>query len=307
MYGMNQPVFFPINTGLEKLLSHYGASVKKAYVMDESCFVSRDQVSGEMSLYFAPIIKNEKINHKLDFLENIKELIMIKISPVEIDEERIDANGLKVTELFSSSSRSWEMAGQINLMPWMIRPPDSEEEMNSFPLAYLIEGQFPSYFADKPIPEKPVDSPDETVPAEEGAEIETEVEKPVAETNVKRVKPFLPAGRPGRIFLIGAADILQDNVLDDEGKSPNAVFLLNTLDYLNDRGDLAVMRSKNQTFNPLRDTQAVTRTFFKMVNIAGLPIMFILFGFVIYVRRKAKKKAIEALFNSPGAEKEKRP
>ena len=307
MYGMNQPVFFPINTGLEKLLSHYGVSVKKAYVMDESCFVSRDQVSGEMPLYFAPIIKNEKINHKLDFLENIKELIMIKISPVEIDEERIDANGLKVTELFSSSGRSWEMAGQINLMPWMIQPPDSEEEMSSFPLAYLIEGQFPSYFADKPIPEKPEESPDETEPPEEGAEMAAEEEKPVVETKIKRVKPFLPTGRPGRIFLIGAADILQDNVLDDEGKSPNAVFLLNTLDYLNDRGDLAVMRSKNQTFNPLRDTQAVTRTFFKILNIAGLPILFILFGFAIYVRRKAKKNIIEALFNSPRGQKEKRP
>lgn len=127
------------------------------------------------------------------------------------------------------------------------------------------------------------------------------------ETKIKRVKPFLPAGRPGKIFLIGAADILQDNVLDDEGKSPNAVFLLNTLDYLNDRGDLAVMRSKNQTFNPLRDTQAVTRTFFKILNIAGLPILFILFGFAIYVRRKAKKNTIEALFNSPRGQKEKRP
>ena len=67
------------------------------------------------------------------------------------------------------------------------------------------------------------------------------------------------------------------------------------------------MRSKKQTFNPLRDTQAVTRTFFKILNIAGLPILFILFGFAIYVRRKAKKNTIEALFNSPRGQKEKRP
>jgi len=311
MYGMNQPVYLPINTGLERLLSHYGASVKKAYVMDESCYVSQDQVSGEMPLYFAPIIRNEKINHRLGFLENIKELIMIKVSPLVIDKERIDANGLRMTELFSSSSRSWEMAGQINLMPWMISPPATEEEMGSFPLAYLIEGEFPSYFADRPIPEKPEESAAETESPDEEAQVEPSIEpeqdKPVVESKIKRDKPFLPVGRPGRIFLIGAADILQDNVLDDQGKSPNAVFLLNTLDYLNNKEDMAVMRSKNQTFNPLRDTQAVTRTFFKMVNIAGLPILFILSGFGIFVRRKAKKRAIQAIFNPQKAEKEKKP
>lgn len=303
MYGASQPVYIPINTGLDKLLDHYGAKVKKSYVMDEECYINQDPTAGEMALYFAPTIKDENINHRLDFLENIKILQMIKVSPVEIDRERTDANKLKVTQLFSSSQASWEMAGQINLMPWMIQPPVDAGEKKSIPLAYLIEGEMPSYFADKPVPEKPKEAP----PAEEGqeeeaAEAEAEQEQPVVEeSRVKDSVAVLAKGNPGRILLIGSGDILKDNVLDDQGRSPNSVFLLNSLDYLNNREDIAVMRSKNQRFNPLKDTKPATRTLVKIFNIAGVPILFLLFGFYIWVRRKAKKRMIQNLFNPKGS------
>jgi len=294
MYGMSQPVYLPINTGLEKLLDHYGVKVKKSYVMDENCFVSQDPTTGEMPLYFAPIIKDENINHRLNFLENIKILQMLKVSPVEIDMEITDANKLRATQLFSSSKSSWEMAGQINLMPWMIRPPGNAEQQKSVPLAYLLEGEMPSYFADKPVPEKPKDES----PTEEGQEPIIEQDQSVVEeSKIKDNVSVLATGNPGRILIVGSADILKDNVLDDQGRSPNSVFLLNSLDYLNNREDIAVMRSKNQRFNPLKDTKAATRTLVKIFNIAGVPILFILFGFYVWFRRKAKRRMIQSLFN----------
>ena len=295
MYGMSQPVFLPINTGLEKLLDHYGVTVKKAYVMDENCFVSQDPTAGEMPLYFAPIIKDENINHKLNFLENIKILQMLKVSPVEIDKEKTDANKLRAVQLFSSSQDSWEMAGQINLMPWMINPPANRQEQKMIPLAYLLEGDMPSYFADKPVPEKPKEEPSE----EEGQDLEAEQEQPVIEeSRVTGNVSVLATGKPGRILVVGSGDILKDNVLDDQGRSPNSVFLLNSMDYLNNREDIAVMRSKNQRFNPLKDTKAATRAVVKIFNIVGVPILFILFGFYVWVRRKAKKRMIQNLFNT---------
>ncbi|MFC2160606.1 GldG family protein [Acidobacteriota bacterium] len=295
MYGMSQPVYLPINTGLEKLLDHYGINVKKAYVMDENCFVSQDPTAGEMPLYFAPIIKDENINHRLGFMENIKILQMLKVSPVEIDKETTDLNKLKATQLFSSSRDSWEMAGQINLMPWMIRPPANTQEKESVSLAYLLEGEMPSYFADKPVPEKPKEEPVQ----EEGQEQEVVEEQPVVEeSRVKDNVSVLATGNPGRILVIGSGDILKDNVLDDQGRSPNSVFLLNSLDYLNNREEIAIMRSKNQRFNPLKDTKAGTRTLVKIFNIAGVPILFVLFGFYVWVRRKAKRKMVQNLFNT---------
>lgn len=293
MYGMTQPAYLPVNTGLEKLLENYGIEVKKSYVMDESCYTSRDRVSGETQIYFAPIIKNENINHNLDFIKNIKQLIMIKMSPLEIDKEKIDKNKIKADRLFSSSNKSWEMAGRINLSPWAIRPPVNDKDEKSMPLSYILEGEFSSYFADKSVPEKP--KKDEGEEKESSEKIEQQ--KPqMPESKIKGEKGILSKGKPGKIFLIGSAEILKDNVLDEEGSSPNAVFLLNTIDYLNNRSDIAVMRSKNQRFNPLKDTKVITRTFVKIFNIAGLPILFILFGFFVWFRRRARRRMIEAIF-----------
>jgi ABC-type uncharacterized transport system involved in gliding motility auxiliary subunit len=304
MYGMQQSAYLPINTGLEKLLDHYGVSVRKSYILDESCYVSRDQQMGETPVYFAPIIKNENINHRLGFLSNIKELIMYRVSPVVLEEERLKENGLEARRMIASTSDAWEMAGQINLTPFMIRPPMNPEDKSQHALAYLLEGEFPSYFADKPVPEKP--EPEEELP-EEAEEGDTEGQQPpekkaeekpeVVDSQVKGRTGVIARGRPSRIFLIGSSEILTDNILGQQGQSPNSVFLLNTIDFLNNQEDIAVMRSKNQRFNPLKDTKAFTRTMVKVLNITGIPGLFLLFGFYVWVRRKAKRRAIQAMFS----------
>jgi ABC-2 type transport system permease protein len=119
----------------------------------------------------------------------------------------------------------------------------------------------------------------------------------VSQPAVSVEKNILAKGKPGKIFLIGTSYILKDILLDEEGRSTNAVFLLNLLDYLNNREDIAVMRSKNQLFNPLKDTGAFVKLFVKILNIAGLPILVILLGLITWFRRMAWKKRIRAMFN----------
>ncbi len=293
MYGMNQTVYLPINSGLEKLLSHYGVEVKKSYVMDESCYVNRDRNAGEMPIYFAPIIKNENINHKLDFMKSIKELILLKTSPITTDEEKLKENDLKSHVVFSSSQNSWEMSGRINLTPFMIRPPVNEEEKKSSALAYVLEGEFPSYFADKPVPEKPEPEQD----GGEEKEEKKETEQSPGESRIKTEKSVISKGQQGRVFVIGTAEILKDNILDERlGEISPSMFLINSIDFLNKKTDIALMRSKRQRFNPLKDTRALTRTFIKILNVAGLPILFILSGFFVWVRRKKKRRMIQSIF-----------
>ena len=303
MYGMQQPAYLPLNTGLEKLLDHYGISIKKSYVMDESCYVSRDQQMGETPVYFAPIIKNAYINHRLKFLSNLKELIMYKVSPLVLNEERIKENSLQSRQLFASTPDAWEMAGQINLTPFMIRPPMNPDEKSQQPLAFLIEGEFPSYFADKPVPEKPEPEPEEppmedTQTGEKKPAEKTEDQpEPVSDSQLTTEKDVITKAQPAKLFLIGSSEILKDNILDEQGRSPNAVFLLNTMDYLNDQEDIAVMRSKNQRFNPLKDTNALTRSLLKILNIVGIPVLFVLFGMYIWFRRKSRRRMIQAMFS----------
>jgi ABC-type uncharacterized transport system involved in gliding motility auxiliary subunit len=303
--GGQGPQYVPLDTGLEKLLAHYGIRIKKSYVMDENCF--RQEMppqfgGGERAIYFAPMIKNQFINKDLDFMKNIKVMVALKISPLELITERIAANKLDTYKLFASSEKSWEMRGRINLNPLFIQPPSSTAEMQSQPLAYLLEGEFPSYFAGKPIPIKEVAQEPETNPNSEktaaaGKPAENAEKKPAADLSKIESKGQLRAqGKPGKIIVMASADMLKDNVLDAGGKGANATFVMNAVDYLNNREDIAVMRSKEQRFNPLDDTAAGTKTFVKTFNIAGLPVLVILFGLGVWLRRVSRKKHIQMMF-----------
>ncbi len=294
---MGQSQYRPIDSGLEKLLAHYGLDVKAAFVLDENSFrqdVPRAFGGGERPLYFAPIIKNEFINKDVPFLQNVKGLVMLKASPVTANEQTIAANGLQAVNLFSSSPRSWEMSGQVDLNPMFIQPPRNDGAFQQQALAYLVEGSFPSYFSDQPVPEKEVPEPadppgdplDESDPAS-GVDMSQIESGPVT----------IPRGRPGKIFLIGTSEILRDNILDAEGRSPNAQFVMNVIDALNGREAYAVMRSKAQRFNPLQETEPATRTTIKAVNIAGLPVLVVLCGLLVWYRRSARKRVIQEMFN----------
>jgi len=210
-----------------------------------------------------------------------------------LDTKQIEQNGLKAHRLLASSEKSWEMSGRINLNPMMIQPPQSPDEQQSLPLAYILEGEFPSYFAGKPIPEKKGKEND-SQKTDEGKK--TAKKPDVDLSKIEREGEFLSKGRPGKIFLMASSDILKDNILEATGRSPNAMFIMNVLDYLNNRGDIAVMRSKEQRFNPLHETGAGIKSFVKAFNIAGLPVLVVLFGLLVWFLRHSRKKRIKMMF-----------
>jgi ABC-type uncharacterized transport system involved in gliding motility auxiliary subunit len=227
-------------------------------------------------------------------MKNIKGLVVLKISPLETDKERVNETGLKAIRLFSSSERSWEMTGRMNLNPMSIRPPGSPEKFKSLPLAYILEGEFTSYFAGKGIPVKKSEGVEPKSLESDGKAKEPEVDL----SKIEGKGQILTQGRPGKIFLIASSEVLKDNILDEEGKTPNAMFVMNTLDYLNNREDIAIMRSKEQRFNPLVETGAGIKTFVKSFNIVGLPVLVVIFGLLVWFRRHSRKKRIRAMFQS---------
>jgi ABC-type uncharacterized transport system involved in gliding motility auxiliary subunit len=293
---MPGPSFQPFDSGLEKLLATYGITINHSMVLDENCYKQRlpnEMGGGERPIYFAPLIKSTAINQDLSFLKTIKGLIALRMAPLTLDKERLQQNGLTATRLFSSSDQSWEMKDHISLDPMMIGSPPPAEEQRAYPLAYILEGEFPSTFAGRPIPEKPA-APETKAPGTE--------EPDAAKTAAKDLSGFesTPQRRdksvPAKILVIGSAELIQDSVLEADGRTPNSMFIMNMIDYLNDRVDVALMRSKEQRFNPLEDPTPATRTVTKAFNIAGLPILVVLFGLAVWLRRIARKKRIQTLF-----------
>ncbi len=312
-YNSSQgPLYLPLNTGLEKLLSHYGIRSQKSFVLDENCYKQRvdpEYGGGEQPIYFAPLIAPPYIDDHFDFMKNVERLIMLKISPLEIDPARIKEFGLSARMLFSSSNKAWETSGQINLNPYFIQKPHPGDQQKVYPLAYILSGDFPSYFAGKPIPEKPLKTEDvspgadktETVGpnaamAEPGAPAKVKTGQAIDLSKIKSAGTVIAKGKAGKIFLIGTSEILKNNLLDAAGESPNALFLMNLLDFLNNREDVAVMRSKRQRLNLMGETKGGTKTLVKTFNIVGLPILVVLAGVFIWIKRKKRQKRIQLLF-----------
>lgn len=281
------PRFESIDTGLEKLLNHYGVNIKPAYVLDKQCYTHQtpqNMGGGEQNIYFAPLLKEKTINNAPQYMDNIKGLIAMQISPVELLEENIDNEKIKVTPLFSSSDESWLMEGMINLNPMFLTPPDKEEDLTSYDLAYVLEGIFTSYFKGKNIPQKVVE--------EDKMDTGKKNSPAIAVDNT-----FLDTSKPTKLFVLPCSQMLQDNMLDPQGRSTNSTFILNIIDYLNGESKIATLRSKQQTLNPLTDTTPFSRGIIKAFNIIALPVLVILFGLGVLTRRTARKKKIEARFN----------
>ncbi|MGB5988043.1 MAG: Gldg family protein [Desulfobacterales bacterium] len=305
--------FSPVDSGLEKLLAHYGVRIKQAYIMDEISHRQRlpaEMGGGEQPIYFAPLIQNRHINSQLPFMSNIKGLVALRISPLERVTDRIEAQQIEVHEVFAASEKAWEMRDNINLNPMFLAPPPEDAERGSQPLAFLLEGRFQSYFAGKPIPQRPAEADAEEDPAaleEAGAEpSESASEDPIAESDLKdETQPALDLSQietrgtfkdqsvPAKIYIMSSAEMLGDHVLDPAGNSPNDMLIMNVLDALNDREAIAQMRSKVQEFNPLAETSPGAKTAIKALNIVGLPIAVALFGVGVWMRRMARKKRIQ--------------
>jgi ABC-type uncharacterized transport system involved in gliding motility auxiliary subunit len=293
------------------LLEHYGVRIEPSFVLDENCFkqrVGQQFGGGERPIYFAPLISNAQISHEPEFMNNIKQLVGLKMSPLTLDEKRIADNGLEAHELFTSSEKSWEMKDRIDLNPMSITPPEADDQQAPRTLACLLEGRFPSYFKDREIPVKTVEESGDDQeqsdavsmePGENPEESESSTEKS-SEIDLSRIKGrarFIPEGRrPSRVFVTGSSELLKNVILDEEGKSSNAVFVMNMIDALNGREDIAAMRSKEQRLNPLHETTALTKMLVKTVNIAGLPIVVIVFGLLMWLKRNARKKQIQKMF-----------
>lgn len=310
------PQYIPVDTGLEKLLSHYGVKIDPSYILDDNCYKQTkpaNQGGGDQKIYFAPIIKDSNINNKPVYMNNIKGIIAMRISPLELDEKQIEQSGITASKLFSSSEKSWLMKGNINLNPMFMRPPADESEMKSYALAYMLNGEFTSYFAGKKVPQK--DIRDDGKDSEKSRDIKVpEVDDTISEGNTDDMKQkileenkdeiakievensVISKSKPGKIFVMACSSMLQDNMLDPEGRSTNATFILNVIDHLNDQDDIASMRSKNQTLNPLAETSPFGRAVIKVFNIAGLPVLVILFGFGVWARRSSRKRTIKILF-----------
>lgn len=299
-----RPGYTENNTGLDKLLGHYGLDLEKAVVLDERCFrqkLPQDQGGGERPIYFAPRIANRNINHAPEFMKNIKGLITYKAAPVAANATRIEAQQLKAEPLFSSSERSWLQSGVVRLRPSLLAPPDDPEKLERRHLAYLVSGTFSSYFAGEPVPEKQTDSGQANATQQKTNATAEAARSGLAGELSGSGSKLDTSEEPGKIALIGSSRMLADQLLasqQGQKQSPNAIFVMNLMDSLSGKTEMARLRSEIQTFNPLNETTQLTRNAVKVVNIAGMPLVVLLFGMCVWLIRSRRRRRIRQRFSA---------
>jgi len=96
---------------------------------------------------------------------------------------------------------------------------------------------------------------------------------------------------------MGSSHLLRDYMMDREGRLPNAVFLTNLIDVLNNREAVALLRGKQQSYNPLDEVSAAGRAAVKGINIIGLPVLVVAAGLIMLAVRSIRKKRIARRFS----------
>ena len=84
MFAGAQPTWEPIETGLEALLSHWGAEVTDRIVLDEESFVSR-QGNQQQQLFQVPIISGEGVNLDSVVTSGLEDVIVLNAAEILTD------------------------------------------------------------------------------------------------------------------------------------------------------------------------------------------------------------------------------
>lgn len=283
MFG-GQPTYTPIQTGLEPLLAKYGVKVSRNYVLDTVCYISRQQGTGEMPLYYAPIIGRKGLDRSNPVTAGLSDVIFLKSGEVALDLPK-DTKDRVGTLLVSSSPEAWTMSDNVSLMPFAMAKP-GPDKLASRGLVALVEGRFDSAFDAVP-----------TALAEAGKDAKGA--PLVAENRLTK------SVQPGKLIVAGTSEIAGPSLIDQGGKQPTAMLVRNALDYLAGNPELAAMRVKGLSSPPLEKASAAVKLTAKSVNIYGLPLLVVIAGLLAWRLRTLKRARIQERYARDAAGKTK--
>ncbi len=272
----NQPPrYIPVETGLGELLEAYGINLRSAYVLDKESFMQRDPQYGDLRIYWAPVISGTGISDSHITTRGLGELIALQNGYLSLTEELAKSKEIDGKILLSSSRESWLMEENIQLNPLGMVPP-AEETLQSFPLAAILEGTFPSAFPE---------APGENGTGEGG--------------NGERLKSFAhleKSAAPGKIAVVTSSLFTSAQLLDPGSINGNSAFVHNLVDWSSGNAEVIPMRVKGLGRNKLVPTTPEARNLLKGITIILLPLLVIMSGLLVWRFQNRRRHSIEQHF-----------
>ncbi|MBQ0166541.1 MAG: Gldg family protein [Treponema sp.] len=270
--GQVTTAYKPLSTGLEKLLDAYGVSLGSNYVMDEECYSQANQQYGKLSLYWIPIIRDSNINQEHQISKNLGNLVYLQTGNVNI----LPSVTADATVLLKSSPKAWTQSEAIMLNPLYMDPAEEEQQEN---IAVILEGSFRSAFDGNPAA--------------------------AAENGDVTASDYLASSiQPGKVFVTGTSYITSIQLIDEDCTQPVSVFVRNVIDYMNNAGDLCLMRSKGLSVNSLTVNNQKAATFWQLFCQYGLVVVALIIAFVLWRIRLARRRQIRLMYDPDDSREE---
>ncbi len=271
-----------IRSGLENLLPHYGIKVSENVVLDGVC--AEAGFNQGMFRFFIPYPYWPKVTNQSRGL-NPENPIVSRLEsavfpwPCEVAESEQRPEGVEFTPLAWTSDRGWTQSGVYNLNP---QQPWAPEETQSYTLAAVVSGSFPSYFAGKEVPAAPADTT--------AAEGELAVLAEDAETITESTEP-------SQIVVIGSSFMVRSNFAQQFPE--NLVLAQNAVDWLTLGNALISIRSRAVSDRPLEpsitaDEAQGRRRLVKFAGTFAMPILLGIVGIGRWMVRRREKQAFQA-------------
>jgi gliding-associated putative ABC transporter substrate-binding component GldG len=264
----------PLDPGLGPMLAHYGIKLGNDLVLDASRAMAGFQQGGGTFItpyYFWPKLTKDCFSSANPAVAKLDSVVLPWTQSLEALQDPDDQ--FKVATVLTSSPRAWDVKGYYNLNP-VLSSPVREEDIKKFNLCLVSSGKFTSFFKGKEIP-KPA--------GEEGSQ-QSSAQDTGAITESSPVTRVLVIGNS---FLIADAPFLMQYPM-------NANLFLNLVDWMALGQGLMNIRSKTQVDRPLEVTPA-GKTLAEILNIAGIPIVLLIFGLVRYVAKRRSRRILESL------------
>lgn len=268
-------------SNLDRLLNKYGVTRGYNIVMDKNCVESQNRQYGKLNLYWVPALQKGQMPKKHPVTANLGYVYMLQSGSLDVAAAQ-ENKALKTTILAKSSDEAWVQSDNIMLNPMMIPVPEDKSEFGTYNLAVLLEGKFESAFDQAPVIEKTDD--DGNV-----------IEMPIG--NLETSNHLTSGILPGKVFVASSSSITTSQVIDENGATPVAMFVMNIIDYMNGNQDLCTMRSKGLQVNTLKLKSMAAVNFWKIFNEWGLVILLAVGGFIVWKLRNKRRKAINKLYN----------
>ena len=268
------------------LLNAWGLGVDEDILMDKEhdvITVAGMQPFGGISMQMSYPVRSplhikvlpEQMDKEISITSNLSSILYLWGNALQIDKDKLIELGLDIDVLFTSSQDSWKIPFQGDIQG-RIQVLDKEdfimpvsEKRDSFPLAILVEGQFPNAFSGKDMPAWPKDE------TEEGEESYEKSEKSPA---------ISPA--PGKLILIGCSMIFNKQAI---GRPGHIDFLLNSIDAITLGEDLIKVRSKRPQERVLGRLSARAKIGWRIFTTFLVPLILCILGGVrLFTRSRLK-------------------